>query len=211
MSIFRPAAKGLLAAMGAASLAACAAGVPPPGPVSVTRFVEPANLAQYDGARFFVETAPGREELASELAPYKAAIAAELAERGYVESDREGADFIAQVRLDQSVSGTPRDRQSPVSVGVGGSTGSYGSGVGVGIGINLGGDRRRGEELTTELGVMLRDKASAATFWEGRAQFSVSVNSPFANSETGATAVADAMFREFPGNNGETIEVRVSE
>ena len=98
----------------------------------------------------------------------------------------------------------------PVSVGVGGSTGSYGSGVGLGVGINLGGGQSR-ERLVTELGVMLRDKASGATYWEGRAQFAVSPDSRFADSSTNAAAIGEALFRGFPGNNGETVAVRVNE
>ncbi len=102
------------------------------------------------------------------------------------------------------------ERRGPVSVGVGGSTGTYGSGVGLGLGINLGGGGPR-EMIDTQVRVMIRDKSSGATYWEGRAQFSVSGNSPYADTSANAAAVADALFRNFPGNNGETIEVRVPE
>jgi len=94
-------------------------------------------------------------------------------------------------------------------VGVGGSTGTYGSGVGMGIGINLGGGPR--EELDTRLGVMIRDKASDRTLWEGRASLTVSAKSDLANAQPNARALASALFREFPGNNGETTEVKVTE
>ena len=77
-----------------------------------------------------------------------------------------------------------------------------------GIGINLGGARKR-EELVTRLGLMLRDASTGATYWEGRAQFSVSPDSPLAASEANAAAVAGALFEGFPGVNGETIEVKV--
>src|SRR5690606_42017636 len=43
-----------------------------------------------------------------------------------------------------------RSGRSPVNVGVGGSTGSYGSGVGLGVGINLGGGSRPSEQIDTE-------------------------------------------------------------
>ena len=93
-------------------------------------------------------------------------------------------------------------------MGAGGSTGTYGSGVGLGIGINLGGGQR--EMIGTDLGVMIRDAASTDVIWEGRASISVSDNSDFADSSANASVVADALFREFPGNNGETVEVRVA-
>lgn len=192
----------------ALSLAACST-TRAPGPVSVTRFVDPAVAARTAGDTFFVETAPGAAMPPEQLSAYKAAVAAELAERGFVESSREGARMIAQVRADSGIAAPSAPGRGPVSVGVGGSTGSYGSGVGLGIGINLGGGVRK-QTRDTELGVMLRDAQSGATFWEGRAQFSVSVDSPLAASQANATAIADAMFREFPGNDGETTEVRVS-
>ena len=179
------------------------------GPVEVTRFVQPA--APLGQGTIFVESAPGTETDALALAPYKAAIARELAALGYVEAPRAEAGQVAQVRIEKFRSGPAGSRRGPVSVGVGGSTGSYGSGVGLGIGINLGGNRDSGERLDTQLGVMIRDRQSGETFWEGRAQFSVSPNSPFAATEANASAIADALFREFPGNNGETVEVRVTE
>lgn len=200
-----------LAAMAAiaCALSACST-APKAGPVSVTRFVEPAALASAASGTFFVETAPGIEMEPDRLSAYKAAVARELTEQGYVESDRADADFLAIVRAETSLNRRGVPRRGPVSVGVGGSTGTYGSGVGLGVGINLGGGGPK-ETLDTELGVMLRDAQSGAIFWEGRAQFSVSANSPLAVSGANATAIADAMFREFPGNNGETIEVRVGQ
>ena len=113
------------------------------------------------------------------------------------------------MRVERYRSGPNGQRRGPVSVGVGGSTGSYGSGVGLGLGINLGGGPR--EMIDTQIGVMIRDKATNATYWEGRAQLSVSDNSPYADTPANAAAVANALFRDFPGNNGETITVRVNE
>jgi hypothetical protein len=202
-------AKIAFAAAALASLAACAT-TPYAGPVEVTRFVEPAASAQLGRGTVFVETGTGMDGSSLELAPYKAAVARELTRLGYREASREGAQQVAQIRLDRYRLAADGARRGPVSVGVGGSTGSWGSGVGLGLGINLGGGGNR-ERLVTEMGLMLRDKASGATYWEGRAQFSVSPDSPFADSGANASAIAEALFREFPGNNGETVEVRVSE
>ncbi len=196
-------------ALGAATLAACTTPVRT-GPVEVTRFVEPTASARLAQGTIFIESAPGSEADSLEIGPYKAAIARELATLGYREASRDRADQLAQVRIERFHSENGQRRRGPVSVGVGGSTGSYGSGVGVGLGINLGGGGSR-ETLETRLGVMIRDKQSGATYWEGRAQFSVSPNSPFADSTANASAIADALFSDFPGNNGETVEVRVSE
>lgn len=198
-----------LAAFGALALAGCAT-TPYAGPVEVTRFLAPAAGDRIGRGTVFVESAPGVDGDSLALAPYKAAVAQELARLGYREASRDAAQQVAQVRLEKFALSDDGARRGPVSVGVGGSTGSYGSGVGLGIGINLGGGQSR-ERLVTEMGVMLRDKASGATYWEGRAQFAVSPNSRFADSSANAAAVAGALFRDFPGNNGETVEVRVTE
>ncbi len=201
MNIARIAALSVLSA----SLAACAAG-PRVSPVEVTRFHQSAAIPQLGQGTIFIENAPGTGTEGERLGPYKTAIAAELATLGYRETSRAQASQIAQVRVENYVD-RPGDRRGPVSVGGGGSTGSYGSGIGLGIGINLGGGSR--EMLGTDLGVMIRDKTSSEVLWEGRAKISVSDNSPYAASSANAVAIAGAMFRDFPGNNGETVEVKV--
>lgn len=193
----------------ALGLGGCAT-VPQVSPAEVTRFVAPEAAARLGQGTVFVENAPGVDGDSLALVPYKAAVARELIRLGYRETSRELADQVAQVRLDQSVEGADASRRGPVSVGVGGSTGTFGSGVGLGIGINLGGGGKR-ERLVTRLGLMIRDKATGATYWEGRAQFSVSPDSPLADNAANAQALAGALLQEFPGANGETVEVKVTQ
>ena len=192
----------------ALSLAACATA---PGPVEVTRFVAPDTMAQLGEGTVFVDSVADTDSL--ELSPFKAAVAAELTRLGYTESARADAQTVAEVRADRYVLAENGTRRGPVSVGVGGSTGSYGTGVGVGVGINLnsllGGGSR--ETIGSELAVVLRDKASGTVLWEGRADFAVRDNSPLAQRTASAQTLAAALFDEFPGNNGETIQVEVSE
>ena len=195
-------ALGLAAAL---TLAGCAT---PPGPVEVTRFVAPDRMGQLGQGTIFVESATSANGDSLSLSPYKSAVADELRRLGYTESDRAGAGQVAEVTLNRYVLGS-EGRRSPVSVGVGGRTGSYGSGVGVGIGINLGGGEK--DRLGTELAVTIRDAASGESIWEGRADFQAPENSPLARGQANAQTVASALFREFPGNNGETIEVEVTE
>ena len=97
-------------------------------------------------------------------------------------------------------------RRSPVSVGVGGSTGSYGSGVGLGIGVNLGGGPKRMADL--QLAVRIDDAASGQALWEGRAVTMVPVKAPASQPSLAAAKLADALFRDFPGESGRTISVK---
>ena len=190
-------------ALGTATMAGCATA---PGPVEVTRFHDAATLAQLGQGTIFIEAAAGEDESLLELAPYKAAVAQQLAQLGYAEASREEASHIAQVAIDRFIV-EELDQRGPVSVGVGGSTGSYGSGVGLGLGINLGGGRK--DRIGTQLAVQIRDKASNASLWEGRAQFAVTEKSELAQADANAQTIASALFREFPGGNGETVEVGV--
>ncbi|MXO63344.1 DUF4136 domain-containing protein [Qipengyuania oceanensis] len=190
-------------ALGTATLAACATA---PGPVEVTRFHDASALSRLGNGTIFIEAAPGEDASGLEMAPYKAAIARQLTALGYRETTRAQADQIAQVSLDRYKS-REGDRRGPVSVGVGGSTGSYGSGLGVGVGLNLGGGAK--DKVGTDLAVAIKDKASGNNLWEGRAQFAVAENSDLARTEANAQTVASALFREFPGGNGETVEVGV--
>ncbi len=198
-----------------AGLSACMTG---PSPVEVTRFHQPATLAQLGNGTIFIESAPdltaaigdpvpGNATGALELATYKAAVARELTALGYRETDRASARQIVTVGVDRFAS-TPQGRRNPVSVGVGGGTGGFrGGGVGAGIGINLGGGPR--DLVGTEMTIGIRDKASDEALWEGRANFTVDAKSDLVQPAANASAIAGAIFREFPGNNGETVSVKV--
>lgn len=186
--------------LAAAALSACAATT---SPVEVTRFHDPAALQQSQGETVFITNAAGETD-SLELAPYKAAIAEELRRLGYFEGERGSARLIASVDVERYRLGA-QGRRSPVSVGVGGSTGSYGSGIGLGLGINLGGGG--GERVGTDMSVVLRDAATGNSVWEGRASVTMSPNADLAATRANAQAVAGALFREFPGNSGETVEV----
>ena len=193
----------LAAALLGSALALSACASTRAGPVEVTRFLDPAARAQLGQGSIFV-TGFGAEDTL-ELAPYKAAVARELAQAGYNETARTSAGQIAEVRVTRYELGRNGQR-SPVNVGVGGSTGTYGSGLGLGIGINLGGG---GAQVGTEMAVVIREASGGRVLWEGRADFTASENSPLAERAASAQTVAAALFSDFPGNNGETIEVEV--
>lgn len=197
--------KRALASAACLAIAALAGCVAPIGPVEVTRFHVPDTSRLGRGA-IAVEPAPGGDAASLEFRTYAAAISRQLVLLGYSEAAPGSASpQVAQIKLERQFLQADRQR-GPVSVGVGGSTGSYGSGVGVGIGLNLSGPPP--EQITTDLAVMIRDTASGQSLWEGRASFSVSAKSPMADSQLGAAKMAEALFKGFPGNSGETILVQ---
>lgn len=178
-------------------LSACAV---PTGPVEVTRFNRAAEGIGYGQGSFKVQEAPG---VGLTSAPYLAAVTRELQRVGYSESGG-SSDIIAQVGVDVT-EGLAPPKQSPVSVGVGGSTGSYGSGLGLGIGINLGGGPKA--SVTTTLSVKLLRRGDNLVVWEGRATQSAKKGSPAAQPGIAASKLAEALFKDFPGKSGETISV----
>jgi hypothetical protein len=76
----------------------------------------------------------------------------------------------------------------------------------MGVGIDLSG--RSAAQTETGLAVAIKDRTGGRVLWEGRAQFIVRADSPLAQTDLGAAKLAEALFRGFPGNSGETILVK---
>jgi hypothetical protein len=193
----------LLPAIAALALLAGCATPAYVSPVEVTRFTGAAP-DQLGRGPIAIRPAPGQTPDSWDFAAFRSAVAGELQELGYTISD--SAAQVAEIRVERFAA-REGSRRSPVNVGVGGSTGSYGSGVGVGVGINLGGGRPA-ERIDTQLQVMIRPSAGGDALWEGRARFTATANSDFADQRAAAGKLADALFGGFPGRSGETIEVR---
>lgn len=173
-------------------------------PVEVTRFVDDRSAVLGSGP-IAVVPAPGTDAGSWEYSAFQMAVGDELTQLGYIVTG-DMAQQVAEVSVQRFVRQSSGGR-SPVNVGVGGSTGTFGSGVGVGVGINLGGNRPT-EQIDTELRVMIKPSGGTNALWEGRARFTASANSDYADQRAAAGKLADALFSGFPGRSGETIEVR---
>lgn len=201
---FRQIAPALIGA--AALMVSACATRPYTGPVEVTRFVaqNPAGLGQGPIVVYF----PDEVSNAGAKAAIKAAVENELSALGYTIVAQEGrAIQVAAVRTARNPISAIQNDRGPVSVGVGGQTGSFGSGVGLGVGINLGGGKE-GPAANTELSVRIT-KDDSTTLWEGRAEIATGVKSPYSQVDASARALAAALFRDFPGGNGETVTIDV--
>lgn len=194
-----------LVAMSLAAIAVSACTSTYTGPVEVTRFVseQPAALGQGTIALTFPE------EVSNEAAraAFREAVGNELIKLGYTLSGSPSGGQEAIIRTTRNGIESI-ERRSPVSVGVGGGTGTFGTGGGVGIGINLGGSAR--PSIVTDLEVRISD-ASGQALWEGRAQIATSVKSPHSAVDVSARTLAGALFKDFPGGNGETVTIDVDE
>lgn len=172
-------------------------------PVEVTRFHQDTPNLLGKGP-IAVRAALAEEPNSWEYAAYQTAVIEELRQIGYNVVGG-AADQVAEISVERLVDRPGRAR-SPVSVGVGGSTGSYGSGLGVGVGLDL--SPRPAEQIDTQLRVVIKPTAGGDALWEGRARFAASANSEYGDQRAAAAKLADALFSGFPGRSGETIEVR---
>jgi len=199
----RRAAISLLAA--SLALSACTT---PIAPAEVTRFHAVPDQKLAAG---IVDIVPFETANADSLEhkSYAAAVAAELRKLGLTQNvpgTTAGASvYEAKLRVKRTVIPVGRDG-NPVSVGVGGSTGSFGSGVGLGIGIDLSGKPK--DIVLTELSVRLSRRADTKVLWEGRASTEAKEGSPAAQPGIAAAKLASALFEGFPGQSGETIRVK---
>ena len=181
-------------------LSAC---VVPTGPVEVTRFNRASEGVPYGNGSFGIEVAgESAADRSLSASPYVAAVTREMQRVGY-RNPTGTSDVVAEIRFGASM--IRPDRRSPVSVGVGGSTGSYGSGIGLGVGINLGGGSAA--QLQTTLSVRIIRRSDQLVIWEGTAVQSAKAGSPAAQPAIAASKLAEALFKDFPGVSGETIRV----
>ncbi len=190
----------LILTLGAGLLAGCAK----PSyvsPVSVTRFSNDA-VAELGQGTISVIPSENTQSDSLEYGLFAAEVAGELGSLGYLVVDS-GADQLAVISLSQTVS-RPQ-RRGPVSVGGGATTGSFGTGVGVGVGIDLSGPDP--DEISTQLFVAIRPADGGDNLWEGRASGIASSNSPLADPAATSDRMAEALFSDFPGVSGETIQV----
>jgi len=193
----------LTAAVAILALSGCVA---PTGPIEVTRF-HAADVSPLGKGTIAVVPAPGIDGNSLEWKTYQGAVQRQLTLLGYGEPAAGAASAqLAELRISRSTFRPERSGGGPISVGVGGSTGSYGSGLGIGIGLNL--SPRPAQRVATEIAVVIKDRATMQPLWEGRASYTVAASSPLADTALGAAKMSEALFRGFPGNSGETIEVK---
>ncbi len=194
-----------IAALTLASLAltACAASMPA---ANVTRFHNAPITPVTTGTISITSPAESSEGTVLEYGTYAAAVRRELQRVGYTEtaSGATSSEYVARISVQQSRISADGGR-SPVSVGVGGSTGSYGSGIGLGIGIDLSGKPK--DRIGTELSVRISRRADNQAVWEGRSWIEAKDGSPGSQPALAASKLAEALFKDFPGESGTTITV----
>jgi hypothetical protein len=183
----------------AASLAGCAASIPP---VQVTRFHANPQLA---AGTAVIEPGGSGDAKSLEFRAYAAAVARELTSLGVSEAQGVATPYV--VTLD--VARDTREELaggSPVTIGVGGGSFGRRSGVSLGTSFGLGKNRTR-EVIITRMAVQIRKRADKSVIWEGRAETEASSRAPASQPGLAADKLAAALFKGFPGESGRTVRV----
>lgn len=185
-------------------LAACATPGGSPSPVDVTRF----HLGQQNArSTIVVEPVDAADRNGLQFASDRAAVERELARLGWTVVPASGqSEQIALIDVEQGTRAAMA-RRSPISIGIGGSTGGWNSGVGAGINFGLGGGGK-GEVVATLLEVSIRRRSDSTVFWEGRAQTEGRVGTIDGDRGLVVQKLAEVLFRDFPGESGRTIRVK---
>ena len=196
---------GLTALSALALVAGCATDDMVTG-ASVTRFHLGQQIARGPIA---IESVDPRDTNSLEFQAISASIARELARLGWTVVPNNASEQVAAISLTQQ----PREaaRRSGVSIGIGGGTGGYGRHGGVvvggGVAIPIGGGRTN-VVIGSQLSVRIQRRSDATVAWEGRAQTEARAGTPLASRAGAADRLAEALFRDFPGESGRTIRVR---
>ena len=173
-------------------------------PIDVTRFHRAQEMSVAPAA-YTLENPAGFGGASLEAGVWNDAVAAELGKLGYQRSNG-SASYVVTVRHERGVIDPAMGRRrSPVSVGVGGSTGSYGSGVGLGIGIDLSGPPK--PRIGDDLSVTIARASDKEVVWEGRASGDSKQGTGASQPNVMAAKMAAALFQGFPGESGKSIRV----
>lgn len=195
-----------IATVGAAILAGGCTTGSRVAPVEVSRY----HLGQpMERTTVAIEPLSGAAQISPEYQLYADAVAAELERLGYVRSRSDTpSGYIAAVSFTRAQLGSYRERP-PVSIGLGGGgiSGGRGGGVGLGGGLSFGIGGKTRQVLGSELSVQLRRRSDNTTIWEGRAVTESVSGKPGSDPRDQASRLAQALFRDFPGESGVTTTV----
>jgi hypothetical protein len=174
------------------------------GFAEVTRFHLGQPIAR---STIAVEAANPALTSSPEYRTYEDIVARQLTRLGWTVVNTVGqSEQVAIVDVRQETHAGP-PRRSPVTIGVGGGTGGWRSGVGGGVAFGVGGGGPRAIAFTG-LEVRLKRRSDGSVIWEGRARSEAPARSPLAQPGPAVERLADALFRDFPGESGRTIRTR---
>ncbi len=140
-------------------------------------------------------------------ATFEAAVIDQLVSAGYDTLPASaGHGQRAELRIVHGVAEPEEPPHKPVSGTMEVGVSNHGSMAGMGINIDL--TKPKKALLSTRLEARIRDSASGAVLWEGRAEIATRDGDANWPTQKIAARLAEALFRDFPGKPGETYSMR---
>lgn len=167
----------------------------------VTRF----NQLNAPGGDVVIVAADERKSGGVEFNNYAQLTASRLATAGFRPASGAEPDYVAQLDYwQQPVAGGYEDSGPRVSFGIGGSSFGGHSAVGVGVGTSFDLNERNREQTALRIvTLVIERRADGVRVFEGRAQSM----GPAGNFPGAVPYMIDAIFTNFPGENGKTVTV----
>ncbi|MBS1239607.1 MAG: hypothetical protein H6R45_313 [Proteobacteria bacterium] len=181
-----------------------------PGSDSREGKVEVASFAaQGDAARALghggvtVEFAADDGQQGDTGAAYEAAVIDQLVKAGYDTTAAPGSEGqVAELRIVRNVIEPAETRHKPVSGEMDVGISNRGSTMGMGISIDL--RKPKKALMSTRLETRIRDRATGAVLWEGRADIATRDGDEDWSDQAIAARLAQSLFKKFPGTTDET-------
>ncbi|MFO1255586.1 MAG: DUF4136 domain-containing protein [Sphingomonadaceae bacterium] len=151
-----------------------------------------------------VEAMPGEGGLADPRlgATFQAAVEDRLLHSGYVAAPGGATDGqVAEVRVVRSEAAPAEEKRKPLSGEM--EMGVSNHGTILGLGLRYDATKRKRALRATRLEARIRDRASGAVLWEGRAEMYSREGDDKWDDQAIATRLAKALFEDFPGRTGE--------
>lgn len=171
------------------------------GKVQVSRFLaEDVDVRSLGHGPIGVSAMPGSTGDARSGATFEAAVVDQLAKAGYdTVAQNAGSGQIAEVRVVRDVVRPEESKRNPVSgeatVGVG-NRGSY-----TGLALNVDLTKPAKALVSTRLMARIKDRATGAVLWEGRADIVTRDGDDRWTEQAIATRLAAALFEDFPARS----------
>lgn len=180
------------------------------GQIDVARFrADGVDLTQLHQGEIVVIRMPGDEgtDDTRQAATYEAAVEGALVRSGYVAAPGGSAGGqIAEVRIVRSEAEPAEQKRKPVSGEM--TLGVSNRGTMMGMAIAIDGTKPRSALIATRLETRIRDRASGAVLWEGRAQMFSREGDERWTDDAIAARLAKSLFTGFPEKTGEAREKR---
>lgn len=179
------------------------------GVVEVNRFLAGEAAGLGHGTITIAPPLPGDAEGEEDpsLPAFEAATLDRLAAQGYQTATALGsAGQLVEVRVSRSVVQPEETERKPVSGEMSMGVSNRGSMMGMALNVDL--SKPLKALVATRLEARIRDRASGAVLWEGRAETRTREGDDRWSGSQLATHLAAALFDDFPGTSGETRFVK---